>query len=99
VSSRSWRTAIPTIYAVRRGRHGAEGALRDAADILPRDSIFCLSARLRKGSYSAFSNVFRYQLVLDRGGWWVDTDLVCLKAFDFDDEFVFATERERISHC
>jgi hypothetical protein len=66
--------------------------LRDASEILPRDSVFCYQHGHGKGSYSAFSNLFRYQLLHERGGWWVDTDLVCLKAFHFDDEYVFATE-------
>ena len=66
----------------------------DASTILPRESIFCYQDGFGKGSYSAFSNLFRYKLIFEKGGWWVDTDVVCLKAFDFDDEFVFATERE-----
>jgi hypothetical protein len=28
-------------------------------------------------------------LILDRGGWWADTDAVCLKPFDFNREYVF----------
>ena len=47
-----------------------------------------------KGSYSAFSNQFRYKLIFEKGGWWSDTDVVCLRRFDFEDEFVFATEQE-----
>lgn len=65
-----------------------------ASSILPRDSIFCYQEGFGKGSYSAFSNLFRYKLIFEEGGWWVDTDLVCLKPFSFSDEFVFATERE-----
>lgn len=52
-----------------------------------------VSRGIRQGSYSAFSNQFRYTLLYDKGGWWVDTDVVCLRRFDFDDDFVFATER------
>jgi hypothetical protein len=33
-----------------------------------------------------------YKLLLERGGWWADTDIVCLKAFDFVDEYVFSSE-------
>ena len=32
------------------------------------------------GSHAAFSNLFRYKLLADRGGWWVDTDVVCLSS-------------------
>jgi len=66
----------------------------DASTILPRESIFCYQGGFGAGSYSAFSNQFRYKLIFEKGGWWVDTDVVCLKPFDFDEEFVFATERE-----
>ena len=45
-------------------------------------------------SYAGFSNYFRYKLLLERGGWWVDLDTVCLKPFDFDDEFVFSSEQD-----
>src|SRR5262249_53705507 len=31
-----------------------------------------------KGSPAAFGNLFRYKLLAERGGWWVDTDVVCL---------------------
>jgi hypothetical protein len=64
----------------------------DASTILPADSIFCYQEGFGKGSYSAFSNLFRYKLLFERGGWWVDTDLVCLKPLGFDNPFVFATE-------
>ncbi|MEM7349978.1 MAG: glycosyltransferase [Acidobacteriota bacterium] len=66
---------------------GAE--LRDAAEILPRSKVF----RYREGgSFAGFSNFFRYRLLLERGGWWVDTDVVCVRPFDWGDEHVFASE-------
>jgi hypothetical protein len=70
-----------------------EGAIReDARAILPESMIF----QYREfASYSGFSNYFRYKLLLDRGGWWADTDLVCLRPFDCDDPFVFASEPTR----
>lgn len=39
-----------------------------------------------------FSDLFRYQLLFDKGGWWVDLDTVCLKPFIFPEEYVFASE-------
>src|SRR5262245_44909746 len=50
----------------------------DASTILPEQSIFRYQEGFGKGSYSAFSNLFRYKLILERGGWWVDTDIACL---------------------
>jgi hypothetical protein len=63
--------------------------VRDGNDILPSSRIFTYS---RKGTYSGFSNYFRYKLLLEDGGWWVDLDTVCLKPFDFPDTYVFSSE-------
>jgi mannosyltransferase OCH1-like enzyme len=63
--------------------------IRDANEILPAARIFQYKHR---PSYAGFSNFFRYKLLLDRGGWWADSDTVCLKAFDFPDEYVFSSE-------
>jgi hypothetical protein len=46
----------------------------DASKILPYESFF-----IYMNSPSAFSNIFRYQLLLRQGGWWADTDVLCLK--------------------
>lgn len=64
--------------------------LRDANEILPESRIFRYSNR---DSVAGFANYFRYKLLLERGGWWVDTDVICLKPFDFSGDSVFASER------
>ena len=66
--------------------------LMDGNEILPESQIFSYKTGEGKNSYSAFSNFFRYKLLLERGGWWADTDMVCLKPLDFDEEYVFSTE-------
>ena len=63
--------------------------VKNASDILPRSSIFQYK---HTPSYAGFANFFRYKLLLERGGWWTDTDVVCLRSLDFVDEYVFATE-------
>jgi mannosyltransferase OCH1-like enzyme len=63
--------------------------IRNGNEILPADRIFQYKHR---PSYAGFSNFFRYKLLLERGGWWADTDTVCLKAFDFLEEYVFSSE-------
>lgn len=63
--------------------------VRDAGEILPASRVFQYSGR---PSYAGFANFFRYKLLLERGGWWADLDTVCLKPFDFPDEYVFASE-------
>ena len=62
---------------------------RDANEIIPSSRIFKYRDH---DSYAGFSNYFRYTLLLERGGWWVDTDLVCLRPFDFEDDYVFSSQ-------
>ena len=52
--------------------------LRDAATILPAARIFAHAGGLSKGSFGAFSDLFRYQMLFEHGGWWVDLDVFCL---------------------
>ena len=47
-----------------------------------------------RGSVSGFSDIFRYKLLYDVGGWWVDMDVICLNPLDFTDEFVFRPHHE-----
>jgi hypothetical protein len=71
-----------------------EGTIvKDGNDVLPRERIFVYADGFAKGSHAAFSNFFRYKLLLDRGGWWVDADVVCLRPFDFAEERMWAAER------
>lgn len=58
--------------------------VRDANDILTKDKIFQYK---KKTSYAAFADWFRYKMLYLEGGCWVDTDVVCLKPFDFDMDF------------
>jgi len=57
--------------------HGVEVpagvSLADAEEIQPEDQLF-----LYRESPSAFSDIFRYALLFKYGGWWVDTDVLCL---------------------
>lgn len=69
--------------------------LRDAAKVLPASEIFYYRRGAGKGSVSAFSNLFRYKLLLEQGGWWADTDLVCFRRFEFAEPIIFASERTR----
>ena len=63
--------------------------LEDARAILPETMIFQYREH---ASFAGFSNFFRYKLLLERGGWWVDTDTVCLRPFDFDAPYVFGSQ-------
>ncbi len=58
-------------------------AVRDASEILPRDQVFRYNAgNFNRGSVSGFSNLFRYSVIHQRGGWWIDTDICFLRDFD-----------------
>lgn len=43
-------------------------------------------------TYAGFANFFRYKLLLEKGGWFVDADTMCLKPFDFPAAYVFASQ-------
>lgn len=66
--------------------------IRDANEILTASRIFQYK---HQASYAGFANFFRYKLLLERGGWWVDTDVICVKPFDFAEEHVFASEIDK----
>lgn len=81
------------LYCYEDVQNVPDGTLvKDARDILPKEDVFSYKVGPGKGSYSAFSNYFRYKLLHIKGGWWVDTDIICLKHFDFEDEYVFSSE-------
>tara|TARA_A100001011_G_C14318801_1_gene849384 strand:- start:902 stop:1657 length:756 start_codon:yes stop_codon:yes gene_type:complete len=62
--------------------------IKDANEILNKNEIF----RYKNGSVSAFSNLFRFTMLYKKGGYWADTDLICLKPFHHNQDFVIATE-------
>ena len=55
-------------------------------EILPRAAIF----RHHSGSLAYFADQFRWELLRQRGGWWVDMDLVCMRPLDIAAEVVFS---------
>lgn len=63
--------------------------LVDAREVLPpRLYEECLAKR----EIHAFSDIFRYALLYEQGGWWLDTDIVLLKPLDFISDHVFSTQ-------
>ena len=63
--------------------------IKDGNEILSKDMIFFYKEHK---SYSGFSNYFRYKLLYEKGGYWIDTDILCVKKFDFDSPYVFCSE-------
>jgi hypothetical protein len=68
--------------------------VRDANEIMPEARVFRYGPAAGKGqgSFAGFANFFRYKLLRERGGYWVDADVVCLRPFDFPQPYVFALE-------
>lgn len=66
--------------------------VRDANETLPAAMIHAHQEGPEKGSVGAFSDLFRYKLLLEQGGWWMDLDVVCLRPFTFPEPVVFASE-------
>lgn len=79
------------LYVYDEVKHIPAGAtVRDANEILPASMIFQYK---HSKSYAGFANFFRYKLLLARGGWWADSDIICLRPFSFPEEYVFASEK------
>lgn len=69
--------------------------LKNANEIIPHENIFRYKNKNQfghgKGSLAGFSDIFRYKLLYEYGGWWVDMDVTCLKPFNFIESYVFRT--------
>jgi hypothetical protein len=69
--------------------------VEDANDVIPEDRVFRypengqIDVGFGKGSYAGFSDIFRYKLLYDHGGWYTDMDVTCLKPPDFATDYVF----------
>jgi hypothetical protein len=80
----------PAVSPVPRGV-----IVEDASEIIPEHRVFRypedgqLDVQFGKGSYAGFSDVFRYKLLYEHGGWYTDMDVTCLKNPDFETAYVF----------
>ena len=63
-----------------------EVVIRDANKILPQATIKDFPI------IQQFADWFRYNLLYQRGGWWVDVDTVCLRPFIFPEDIVVSEE-------
>jgi hypothetical protein len=67
--------------------------LEDANQILPEERIFRYKNFNKyghgKGSVSGFSDIFRYKLLYDKGGWWIDMDVTCIKPLNVTTPYFF----------
>jgi len=67
--------------------------IEPAADIIPAERVFRYKHVNKfghgKGSVSGFSDIFRYKLLYEKGGWWVDMDVTCLKPLNVITPYFF----------
>ncbi len=67
--------------------------VRDANEILTKEHVFSYKKSNKfghgKGSLAGFSDIFRYKLLFEHGGWWTDMDITLLKPLDFSEPYIF----------
>jgi len=63
--------------------------LLDAGKVFHRDRVFTYR---QHPTVAGFANFFRYKMLLENGGWWVDMDTVCVAPFDFARTYVLSSE-------
>jgi hypothetical protein len=70
----------------------------DANMVIPKAQVFKYKNKNQfghgKGSVAGFSDVFRYKMLYDFGGWWVDMDVTCLKNLYHDKPYYFRKHHE-----
>lgn len=66
--------------------------IKDANKIIAEQKIFLYADR---ASYAGFADWFRWKLLYEKGNFYVDLDVVCLKPFDFKEDLIFAEESKR----
>ena len=67
--------------------------LKDANKIIKEKEIFTYKeSGWGNGSYAGFADWFRWELLSQKGDFYVDTDIVCLKPFDFTETQIFGMQ-------
>jgi len=78
------------LYVYDRPEGVPEGTIvLDANQVLPAAKIF---KHREYDTYATYASHFRLELLHERGAWWVDLDVICLKPFQFQGEYVFGGE-------
>jgi Glycosyltransferase sugar-binding region containing DXD motif len=73
--------------------YGFVSNVPDKTIILDADSIVPHTRIPEFQNLANFSDYFRYRMLLEFGGIWVDLDNFCLKPYDFVHEYVFSSQR------
>jgi hypothetical protein len=75
--------------------------VKDAREILPEEDIFYYPSQMKDvpfggNSIVGFSEVFRYKVLYDKGGWWTDLDVTCLKPLELIKDSYFFRSHGRL---
>ena len=62
--------------------------IKNGNTIIPKKEIFKL-----KETFLPFADIFRYKMLYLNGGYWVDLDMIALKQFNFQEPYIFSSER------
>ena len=74
--------------------YGPCAGLPEGVTVKDAEPIMARAEAARYRSLANFSDVFRYRLIQKtRVPWWVDLDVFCLRSFDFEAPYVFASEQ------
>lgn len=82
--------------------------IADAARILPESRVFRYHRASRLGhgkdSVAGFSDLFRYCLLWEQGGWWSDMDITCIAPLKTSDNYRFRAHHKlkmvgNLMHC
>ena len=65
--------------------------VKDGNEILKKEEIF----KHWSGNLATFADIFRYKLLYERGGWWVDLDLVSMRPLPKDIKYFYGGERAK----
>jgi hypothetical protein len=62
--------------------------IKDGNKIIKKKDLFKF-----KKSFLPFSDLFRYKMLYEKGGYWVDLDMIALKPLKFKEPYIFSSER------
>lgn len=92
------RSFVENGHVFRLYSYNANLAVPAGVELCDAGEILKPNKWLEQGRFALFSDLFRYKLLYEKGGWWVDTDVVCLSNSIPEQEFFFAWEDdERIN--
>lgn len=88
-----------TLYCYERIEVPRRVELADASTVFPEKDVFFYKHGPGAGSVAGFSNWFRYKLLHELGGWWTDTDVICLSEMVPESSLSFAYQDDATLNC